>query len=151
MEHKETCPYCGEIFVVEESREMVFCPCCGKKIQLNEFIEVTCPECHHRVTIRPNRTVVYCQDCGAKMIFEENADDGQLTEKERTAIGLVDEALDRRHQLQMEKIKERAIKSKNPESSIVKIVRSIVRLIVFVFIFLLIYAWMEYWIPMYFW
>lgn len=109
------------------------------------------PRVPPRVTFRPNRRVVYCQDCGAKMFFEDNADDGQLTEKERTAIGLVDEALDRRYQLKMERIKERAIKSKNPESSIGIIMRSIVRLIVFVFIFLSIYALMGNWVPMYFW
>ena len=120
MEINGTCPYCGETYVVDENREMIFCPGCGKKIQLKEFIEVVCPECHHRVQVRTGRKMVYCQDCGAKMIFEDETY-GELTEKEHTIIDMTNQALDRKHELKLKRIeKKHELKRQKIEAKIEK-------------------------------
>ena len=120
MSTQGTCPYCGEEYSVNDERESIFCSSCGHKIQIKEFVEVTCPKCQHKVMIRAGKSVAYCQDCGAKMIFDDE-ESGELTEKEKTLVKLTDRALDRRHEKQLEKIRQKnELKRKKVEAELEK-------------------------------
>lgn len=106
MNVQGTCPYCGELYSIDDDRESIYCSGCGHIIRIKEFVEVTCPKCQHKVMIRAGKSVAYCQDCGAKMIFDDE-ESGELTEKERTILKMTDRALDRRHEKQLEKIRQK--------------------------------------------